>query len=274
MIVLLFHKLTRAPEFGISWHTPRQFEIIICKIKELGFVNGSFQELINLEYSSPSGRGGEKGRKLLVTFDDGYSGVYEYGLPILKKYGFTALIFLIAGYLGKKSLWDMNILQRFRHLDWDEILELQKVGFEFGSHTMTHPDLTFVSPRRLEWELKESKMVLEERLGTIECLSYPFGRYNSEIKKGAKQAGYKLAFAIYPRQEDNLFNPLAVKRTPVHFLDPWWLLKAELLHPDSFLGRTGENTGKLVNFLARGTTLMRKKDYKDEISIKFRGNLT
>jgi peptidoglycan/xylan/chitin deacetylase (PgdA/CDA1 family) len=253
--VLLFHKLTTRPELGISWHTPQQFEKIIRRLHEAGFYNGRSREWAD----NPSDP-----KKLLITFDDGYDGIFEYALPILKKYGFTALVFLVAAYLGKKSFWDMNILQRFRHLDWDEILELKQAGFEFGSHTMSHPDLTFVSPKRLEWELKESKKTLEERLGTIDCLSYPFGRYNNEVKEAAKRAGYRLGFAIHLRQNDCRFNPLTVKRIPAHFIDPWWLLKAELLRPDSWLGQFGQAQGKLINFLSRGTTLMKKKEYKND----------
>ncbi len=257
MVVLVFHKLTRKPELGISWHTPEQFERIICKVKQLGFVNGHARDL-----SNPA----SDAKKLLITFDDGYAGVYQYALPVLQKYGFTALVFLVAGYLEKKSFWDMNILQRFKHLGWDEVLELQQAGFEFGSHTMSHPDLTYASPQRVEWELRESKQVLETRLGPIHSFSYPFGRYNNEVKASVRRADYRYAFTIYPTRKRGAFDPWAVKRTPVHCLDPWWLAKAELLNPDSLFGRMGETKGKLVNFLSRGTTLLRKKDYRNELS--------
>ena len=255
MTVLVFHKITSRPEVGISWHLPQQFETVVRRLQELGFTNGRLDELEDLP---------NRQKKILITFDDGYDGIYRYALPILRRYGFTALVFLISGFLGKKSYWDMNILQRFRHLDWDEIAELKNAGFEFGSHTVIHPDLTFVSKKRLEWELLESKRVLEDKLGPINAISYPFGRYNNEVKAAANQAGYRVAFAIHCRPEDRAFNRLAVGRIPVHFIDSWPVLKAEVLHPASLLGRFGQARGRLINFLSRGTTLIRKGDYRCE----------
>src|SRR5262245_41977104 len=40
-----------------------------------------------------------------ITFDDGFRSAYEYGLPVLQCYGFTATVFLVTDYCGKTNSW-------------------------------------------------------------------------------------------------------------------------------------------------------------------------
>jgi peptidoglycan/xylan/chitin deacetylase (PgdA/CDA1 family) len=64
-----------------------------------------------------------------------------------------------------------------RMLTWDQVREMQRGGICFGSHTMTHPVVSRLSPDLLETELQESKRVLEEKLGTpVLDFAYPFGQ--------------------------------------------------------------------------------------------------
>jgi len=207
VIIVVFHKLTRRPILGTSWHTPHQFETTLRWFKEKGFKGIDPIELLK----SPNFL---KEKSLLVTFDDGYREVYTLGLPILEKYGFKPLIFLIAGYIGKENRWDYGV--RFRHLGWEEIMELKRRGYVFGSHTLTHPDLTKLSLKELYRELSESKRILEDKLGRIEFLSYPFGRYNERIKEMAREIGYRMAFG-YDSGGDS--DRMAMGRIPLRFMD-------------------------------------------------------
>ena len=52
-----------------------------------------------------------------------------------------------------------------RLLTWDEVRELREYGFELGAHTMTHPILQRVTPKQLEWEVAQSREVMERELG-------------------------------------------------------------------------------------------------------------
>lgn len=205
MTIIVFHKLTRRPVIGTSWHTPHQFEATLRWFKEQGFKGITPQEILDHPF---------KEKSLLVTFDDGYREVYTLGLPILEKYGFKPLIFLIAGYIGKENRWDYGV--RFRHLSWEEIMELKKRGYAFGSHTLTHPDLTKLSLKELYRELSESKRILEDRLGKIDLLSYPFGRYNERVKRVAREVGYRMAFGY---DSGSPSEPLSMGRIPLRFMD-------------------------------------------------------
>ena len=67
---------------------------------------------------------------IVITFDDGYRDNYENAFPIMRKFGFKGVIFLIGEKVGSKDF-----------LMKDQINEMSGAGFEFGSHTLSHRDL-------------------------------------------------------------------------------------------------------------------------------------
>ena len=65
-------------------------------------------------------------------------------------------------------------------MSWEQIIELSRNGMEIASHTMTHPVLSKLSRDELEWELSESKRIIEEKTGhSCESISYPVGGLDS-----------------------------------------------------------------------------------------------
>ena len=95
------------------------------------------------------------------------------------------------------ALIDPSITGMGRPLNWQEVAEMAAAGVEFGSHTVTHPNLTMVSDQELLWELSESKRVLEQHLGhEIHTLAYPIGTrsaYDSRVIEAARRCGFGLA---------------------------------------------------------------------------------
>jgi peptidoglycan/xylan/chitin deacetylase (PgdA/CDA1 family) len=92
----------------------------------------------------------------------------------------TATIFLITGTEGWRS--PTSRLPDFEGrtmLSWNEIREMQHAGITFGAHTLTHRDLTRLSPDEVTAEVRNGKAVLEDALSaTVDCFAYPFGRYD------------------------------------------------------------------------------------------------
>ncbi|HUN25886.1 MAG TPA: polysaccharide deacetylase family protein [Steroidobacteraceae bacterium] len=89
-----------------------------------------------------------------------------------------------------------------RPISWSQVAEMAAAGIEFGSHTVTHPNLTRLSDTELEWELAESKRVLETRLnGAVTALAYPIGTrsaFDARVISAAERAGFRLGVSYIP----------------------------------------------------------------------------
>jgi len=110
-------------------------------------------------------------KTVVITFDDGYQDFLTEAMPVLKQHGFVATVFLATGSIQQTSMR----LEGVDYLTWREVRELHQEGIEFGSHTVTHPDLRCLGPEQIEYELGYSKEVIEQHLGTsINSFAYPF----------------------------------------------------------------------------------------------------
>ncbi len=86
-------------------------------------------------------------------------------------------------------------------LNWDEIRLLKNEGVEIGSHSGKHPalskDFHLDSVRH---ELERSGKEIKAAIGKFPiAISYPFGIYNSQVKKIAKEVGYKMGLTVLPK---------------------------------------------------------------------------
>ncbi|MBI3602129.1 MAG: polysaccharide deacetylase family protein [Candidatus Omnitrophica bacterium] len=120
---------------------------------------------------------------VLIQFDDGYEDNYVNALPILKKYGFPAMEFLISDLIGKRGF-----------LTWDQVKEMEENNFVMGAHTRTHAYLPDLSPQKMRDEIVGSKKIIEQHLGhSIDYFAYPSGGFNVPAKQIAKEAGFQAA---------------------------------------------------------------------------------
>lgn len=126
-------------------------------------------------------------KPIMITFDDGYLDNYTNAYPIMKKYDFTATIFIITNLIG----------QDIRFMTWDQIREMQQYGIVFGSHTANHKSLTSLTKEQVITELSQSRDEIVRQLGKApKYFAYPTGTYNGEIEEMVRAAGYKAAFTI------------------------------------------------------------------------------
>lgn len=107
----------------------------------------------------------------------------------------------------------------FSFMGWDEVRELEKYGVEIGSHTVTHPILTRISPEQLHAELTDSKAIVEKEL-RHECvaLAYPNGGKHDvspAVFAAAKSAGFKVAFTLIEGFNSRLTNSCGFLRIAV-----------------------------------------------------------
>jgi len=131
-------------------------------------------------------------KSVLITFDDGYQGVYDYALPELRKRYMHATLFVVTDSLDKKD----------KPYDRLTTKEVEKMGRDYlvdiGSHTLSHDWLTKLDAKTQQAELQESRKVLEKLTGKP-CLSlaYPYGDFNSQVIENVRKAGYQTALASY-----------------------------------------------------------------------------
>jgi peptidoglycan/xylan/chitin deacetylase (PgdA/CDA1 family) len=182
--------------------SPQDFEEQIKYLAENGYHSITPDQLMDhLEYGKALPE-----KPVLITFDDGYADNYHNAYPILKKYGFTATIFIITG----------KISQDPRFLTWDQVRQMKQDGFVFGSHTVNHVPLTKLSPDEVLGELEGSSSEIERQLGTRPLyIAYPTGAYNMQIEQLVKQVGYRAAFTIRFGQDGVESNPYALERIPL-----------------------------------------------------------
>ena len=138
----------------------------------------------------------------VITFDDGYEDNYTVALPILQKTGIKAYFFIIPSKIGTPG-----------YMTWAEVREMRDRGMTIGSHGMTHRILTPLRNGELDYELRESKNMLEDNLGhNISYFSIPRGFYNKRVINRALEAGYRIVFTSDPKDRGIFrYGRIAVK---------------------------------------------------------------
>ena len=139
-------------------------------------------------------------KPVLITFDDGRMNQITYGVPILRRHGFTATFFVV-----KK--WVVGASHSFMHAA--QLKELIADGFDVQSHTTNHAQIhpaqpkatgqleSYASMRSRYWGATYGMRVwMRQILGgpPVIALAYPGGRYNADAEQLAREAGYHLAF--------------------------------------------------------------------------------
>jgi len=160
-------------------------------------------------------------RALVLTFDDGYENFYEYAWPVLRRYGFPSMVYLLSGLLGQPSAWfagDGRATPRL--MDRERILQLRDAGVGFGSHGVSHVRLAEVDAQTLRWEVGESKTALEALLGEeVRHFCYPYGSHDRTALAAVEAAGYASAVTCQRAAATPAFDPLLLPRKAISYGD-------------------------------------------------------
>jgi peptidoglycan/xylan/chitin deacetylase (PgdA/CDA1 family) len=168
-----------------------------------------------------------------LTFDDGFASVYEHAFPVLVRYGLPATFFVVAGTLAGDGLpvtWvDTPPSWPLRTLSPEQVLEMQEAGFDFGSHSYAHHDLTQLSEKECEQDLRASRELLEDLIRRrVPFLAYPRGRHNELVRRAAERAGFSRAFTLPEAPEP--VGPFSIPRAGVFLGNGLWSLRAKSSH--------------------------------------------
>ena len=182
--ILLYHHIGISPSNSPYYVSPYAFEQQMYLLHEWGYQTISVEMMISVIREG----GLLPQRPVIITFDDGSESVYSTALPIMQKYDFTGTAYIVHNYIGLTNDF----------MDVDQIRQLYAEGWEIGSHSISHVDLTERTDRQQD-EIVDSRIKLQQRLGIpILTFAYPFGAYNEDSVRFAHFAGYIGAVGLGP----------------------------------------------------------------------------
>ncbi len=188
--ILMYHQVGQPPPKGSPYRGltvhPSDFKRQMTWLRRFGYRGLSMHDLL------PYLRGERNGKVFGITFDDGYRNVFQNAMPILKEMDFTATNYFVARQFDGGNVWDYD--KGVPHADLMSVAEMREwaaAGHEVGSHTLDHPFLPKLSPELADYQIRQSKVELEEALGTaVTAFCYPYGGESPEIRSMVHNAGY------------------------------------------------------------------------------------
>lgn len=170
--ILMYHYVSEPPPDADVYRkdlsvTPAQFESHLQALQDAGYQSVALTDLVSY---LATGQPELPAKSVVLTFDDGYEDNYINAFPLLKKYGFTAMIFVITDFVD---------MQRPGYVSWDQLAEMHAAGIDVGSHSRDHADLAGRDVDFLVWQALGSRQMIESRLGfTPRLFCYPAGQYD------------------------------------------------------------------------------------------------
>ena len=219
--VLMYHKISDGITDGLS--VPEELlEKHFQFLKTNHYRTITFSELSTFA---------EKGEKLpehivILTFDDAYQDFADRALPLLKKYGFHATVFIPVGFIGQTNVWDQGE---------DSIMSAETIrsiamdnDVEFGIHSFLHKDYGRLTAEEVDTDLEKCfKELSSLEIPFSPVLAYPYGSFprtdkilNNRMKQVFRARGLKFALRIGNRVNAwPLSDPYEMKRIDIRGTD-------------------------------------------------------
>lgn len=180
--IFVYHDIVKDEsqiEYDYMQTTVDTFERQITGLMKLGYKPISYEDLLAYQ----------KGEKaipkwsFLITFDDGYPGVYKYAFEIAKKYNIPMASFEITDTIGSEGYYD-----------WNQAREMHESGLmSIYLHGYTHVKYDEKTPEELLIDTNMAYENLKNELGdkdVLKVFTYPYGLSTNEERQMLKEAGY------------------------------------------------------------------------------------
>ncbi|MFH9684160.1 polysaccharide deacetylase family protein [Streptomyces globisporus] len=208
--ILTYHSVTDPSDdpYGITV-SPERLDEQLSWLRSRRLTGVGVSELLRTGASERRGLVG-------LTFDDGYADFLDEALPILRKHGFRATVYVLPGRPGGVNEWD-PLGPRKPLLTHEGVRRVAAAGMEVGSHGLYHRDLTGLSDEELRRETRDSRQLIGDLTGSLpEGFCYPYGILDRRVTQAARSAGYGHACALTPGP---LLSRFALPRTHISQAD-------------------------------------------------------
>ncbi|MCU0316500.1 MAG: polysaccharide deacetylase family protein, partial [Fimbriimonadaceae bacterium] len=215
VLVIMYHDVVGERGPGTEWFdiTQAQFEEQIELVKMNGGNFISVEQLTDhLTKGTPI-----PPRSVVLTFDDNYTGIWDWAVPVLKRFDVPYAVYVHTNFVGGTT--------GRPKMTWAQLRELKRTTkIHIGAHTHTHPeDLTLLSREQQRKELEESKKILEAQLDmTITSMAWANGKHDEFTMELARELGYKIAFDMNSGIAQQSKSIMAVHRFPWNKMEQGW----------------------------------------------------
>jgi peptidoglycan/xylan/chitin deacetylase (PgdA/CDA1 family) len=185
--ILMYHAVQAAPPgapYPHLWVPRARFHAQVAMLRAHGFHAVTMRRLA----AAWAGRATLPRRPIVLTFDDGYRSDATVAMPLLRRAGWPAVLYLEAGALKTRGAQGMSP---------SAVRSVLRAGWELGSHTIDHVDVSTLGPRRLRYEIGYSRRWFQRKFGVrIESFCYPGGRFDRAAVREVRRAGYATATSV------------------------------------------------------------------------------
>lgn len=145
-------------------------------------------------------------KPVVITFDDGHQSVYDNAFPIMQDLGFPGVFYIVANRI--------NDVHNFVNVE--ELQTMIDAGWEIGSHSYTHPDLTRYRAN-IAYEIGQSRIDLQNALDVeINTFAYPFGAMDSFVAQKVNDYGYRAGIGLGSSVTHTQGNLFYLQRIEIH----------------------------------------------------------
>ncbi len=134
-------------------------------------------------------------KPVMLTFDDTDIDQYTVAAPEMKKYGFKGVFFIMTVSINRKP----------RYMSSEQIKELSDEGNVIASHTWNHERVpSYTTEEKWKEQIDGPNKKIEEITGKQSpYFAYPFGLWNKEAIPELKKRGFKAAFILSTKRDEN-----------------------------------------------------------------------
>ncbi len=179
--ILLYHHVSDDGNGNRYYVTLDTFRAQMETLRDWGYTTITVTELVNVLI-----HGGDlPSRPVVITFDDGNVDVHQNAFPIMHELGFVGTMYIVA-----------NRLQSKYFVDVEQIQVMADDGWEIGSHSMTHTDLT-TDHSIANFEIRQSMLTLEDATGeAVSSFAYPYGKTDDFLSTKVSEYGYSSGMGL------------------------------------------------------------------------------